>query len=116
MPKDIDVTKPVRMKEGTPVEIVCSDLAPPYSLLIVYYDGVGNKTSIRRTKDGLSNCHSSSEFDLENIPETYDLWVNCYPNASSAIGHRTIEVSKKNVTKDCHARIKVKVTVGRFDD
>lgn len=67
--KKIDVTKPVRMKDGTPVEVVCNDLFPPFSLLIVYENGRGEKTSATRTQKGCVYTYSSfSEFDLENVP------------------------------------------------
>jgi len=114
MSKEIDVTKPVRMKNKIPVELVCTDLSEPYSLLMTFKSFDGNKISGIRMKNGQCFKEQKSEYDLENIPETYDLWVNCYPN-DFGHSHRSLEGAIEAATEGCKARIKVKVEVGRFD-
>lgn len=96
----LDITKPVQLVNGTPVELVCTDLNADYPLLGVFMED-GSKTSRRWPVEG---GYSPKQLqDLINVPEYH--YINIYWDKSDSI-FKTRRIADLNATPDRIACIK----------
>ncbi len=78
--KPLDLTKPVQLRDGRPVRIVCTDADSDHPI-IGYIPGVNVNLSYRWRKDGTaSRVIVNSGMDLVNAPEPFEreIWANIY--------------------------------------
>lgn len=96
--KTFDPNKPYCRRDGKPARIVCKDKkgSYPYVVLTSHYD-TGDEYSYYTDSKGVAIPAFSSSYDLINIPEKIEGWVNVYPEIiynskyladSSAFKHR----------------------------
>ena len=75
----LDLSKPVRTRDGRPARIICTDCrGSEYTLvaLVTYNDGAERPR--RFTASGAFHNECTS-LGLVNVPEKRSMWVNIYP-------------------------------------
>lgn len=79
----IDWSKPVRTRDGRAVRVLCTDCESPsgYPVLALVKISHGYERVHSYTLEGkYRKTGSDSPYDLVNVPEVTNLWVNVYPN------------------------------------
>lgn len=97
----IDWTKPLETLSGYPVlEVLATDLSPPFTHCIKL-DLDGEKTVRRCMPDGkVYHDLSDSQFNLRNVPERSECWVNVYRRTD---GDLSFVVKHTRKMADVHA-------------
>lgn len=109
----LDLNKPVRIKYGTPIEILTTRLMGSYPVL-----GKTQGKYCLWKKDG--SCLPDGyapEDDLENVPEETEVWLNVYNDDIICI-NRSRKETDNSASVGRIGRIKVilKDIEGRFDE
>jgi hypothetical protein len=87
--KPFDPTKPVQTRNGKPARIICTDaknvVGRPIVALIT--NNLGHEETVLRNTDGTSVV--GPQFDLVNVPERTEKFVNYYKNGEPFAFHPT---------------------------
>ena len=109
----IDFTKPLQMRNGRKLRLLCTDAAGLYSVICQLED---TKEIRSFTLDG--RLLLDLPIELMNVPDqvTIDTWVNVYDNPSP--GHATKEDALQFAGPSCRATLHIKrtVPVGHVDE
>jgi len=106
----LDLTKPVQIKNGTPVKILYTDLTGDYPILGII-ETEKEKTFMTWSKNGEFGIGTKYKYDLENVPEYK--WLNYY-TARKCFGHPSREDAELHSAPERLACVKFKI--GQFDE
>lgn len=99
---DIDITKPVRTKDGQTVEIVTDKGRGTYPFL----GYVGDETLLKSwARDGKCYIGGSSLNDIENVPERREWFYNVYEHYQHGWFYKTKEEAGKY--ERCQGRLAI---------
>lgn len=75
----LDITKPVRTRDGRPVRVLCTDKKGNFPIVALITDGNEKETVCTYNTEG--HYYSSGgvcDADLVNVPERVERWLNIY--------------------------------------
>jgi len=108
----LDLTKPVQIKNGTPVKILCTDLTGDYPILGII-ETEKEKTFMAWSKSGEFSIDAKCKYDLENISEYR--WINYYANGK-CYSHLSREEAELYDTDTKNKLACIKFKIGQFDE
>lgn len=86
--KPFDPTKPARTKNGRPVRIICTDAAG-FDPIIALVPLEGEHGKVARESPFVYKANgvflADSPWNLENVPETKELWLSLYLTADESL-------------------------------
>ena len=74
----IDFTKPVRTKSGRAVRILATDRKCEDRPILALVDNGDEEIIMSYTKEGKYYSREDHGWDLENVPEVVEVWINLY--------------------------------------
>jgi len=111
----LDLLKPLALRNGTEVVLLCSDISGDYALAGTIIKDSGEKELYMWTKEGSffadEDNMEESGLDLVNVPKTYHL--NVYRGCHTIFPYGDREQADRAAGTDRIAC--VKVTEGQFD-
>jgi hypothetical protein len=82
----IDITKPVRTRDGRSVRILCTDKKGNYPIVGLVTNEDGSETVCSYRLDGVYYSAGESGCDLVNVPVRVERWLNIYhPSLSHSV-------------------------------
>lgn len=85
MGETFDPTKPCTTRNGRPARIVCTDRKLHGGPIVaLYIDESGGEQIASYTPDGNLWCRNDRRYDLINIPEKIEGWVNFYDSGEGS--------------------------------
>jgi len=114
----IDLTKPVQTRDGRKVRVLCTDMKSETPIVGVVTQPAGKEEACWWYADGRYSLTPGHSADLINVPDTRVVWVNMYPESSSAAGacHRSQAKADKYAATSRIACVRVEYEVGQFDE
>lgn len=114
-----DPTKPVKTRDGEKVRILASDLPEPWPIVAAIVED-GEYELMSYTASGkLFSDGDESPFDLINILEEREVWLNFYKNKFGEINSHSYlskPLADRGASAGRIARVRVKFAEGQFDD
>lgn len=113
--KPLDITKPMQTRNGWEAKLICNDLAgnSPLGVRIKRQDGTEFVTS--RLIDGRCWDHTTSDFDIINVPTKIVRYLNFY-GPEHCFMYDTRPEADEHSSPNRIACIRVEFTEGQFDD
>jgi len=91
----INYNRPVQTRSGIPVRIICTD-AQGNNPIVGLVEERGQETTYRWYKNGNHfQDIQNNPFDLMNVPEKRNVWINFYDDNFNSQGHPSKEVADK---------------------
>lgn len=111
----VDLTKPVQTRDGRKARVICTDAQHPQlpvTVLVRYQDGYEYPRSY--TRAGRYRVEEeSSGFDLINIPEREEVWVNFYGSEAVINAHSSRKHADYAASGGRLARLRVTIEDGK---
>lgn len=109
----LDLNKPVQTRDGRKARIICTDAKGAHPI-IALIEGDPYEEVYHYLNNGTSS-NEATGYNLINIPEEKELWVNVYPDPS-AVAYINKQNADINAENSRIARIKVTYKEGQFDE
>lgn len=112
-----DLTKPVRLRDGRPVKILCTDLKADQPIAGRVMDEDGDRESVETWYENGHYLYNDrvSEMDLVNMPKRHVMYINFYGN-DMFVSHSTKADAESNASDHRIACVRIEFEEGQFDE
>lgn len=111
----IDLTKPVKTRDGRTARIVSTNLCGPYPIAAVVERGDGETLIICTSEGKIADGDGESSLDLMNVPEKHEAWINIYHNEHECpwvCSYQTKEEADYRAAPDRISCVRVEYEIG----
>lgn len=112
-----DPTKPVQTRDGRKARILGTIKNDDYPIVAAVSDGPYEECEEYSSEGFYYRKEEPSKFDLVNVPDERELWVNVYDRGGIAVSsHGSKDDADECAFRDRIARLHISFAVGQLDE